>query len=458
VVRLLSAAISNYLITMFFPPFIRKLIQASFLLLAGLAGVPAVHGAPVPANILEFIIPVPLTEPSHITFGPDGAYWFTEFDDKSIGRVTTNGIFTSFVIPSYNAQPYGIVAGPDHNLWFTESQVNKIGRITPAGVITEFIIPTTNNLPSGITVGPDNRLWFTELNTGKIGVIPTTATSGNAIKQYTISANPYCLLYNIVTGPDGNLWFTDAGLGRIWTMSTNGTNLKFFQLAANSQPFDLASDKTHNAIWFTEYGSNKIGRLDVRAFTNNSPNVLKEIRLPVSTILGITNSSPYGITMGPDGNPWFTEYLGGNLGRVTNSFSTNSIVSTNGGIITTNVTITPTNFVITEFIIPTTNAVPTYITSGGDGRLWFSEFSANKIGRYTFPPPPSPAPQVAITFSRPSQIIISWPTNAAGFHLQARSSMSGSSWANVTNVPGVVGGRFTVTNGTAGNSFYRLMK
>jgi streptogramin lyase len=473
--RELKAQMSgSNIINMFRPSLTRKLIQGALLLLLTVfTAVPVVRGAVATANILEFIIPVPLTEPGHITYGPDGAYWFTEFDDKSIGRVTTGGYITSYVIPSYNAQPYGIVAGPDHNLWFTESQPNKIGRLTPAGVFTEFTIPTTNNLPAGITVGPDKRLWFAELNTGKVGVIPTTATSGAAIKQYTVSTNPNCLLYNIVTGPDGNLWITDSGLGRIWTISTNGANLKFFQLAANSKPLDITSDITNNALWFTEYGSNKIGRLDVAAFNSSGSNVLKEFTLPRSSIIGITNSHPYGITMGPDGHPWFTEYLGGNLGHITNKFSTNTTFTTNitvtvtnnvsftNSFTTTNVVITPTNFVISEFFLPTTNAVPTYITSGGDGRLWFSEFSANKIGRYTFPPaPPSPpaAPQIAIAFGKPSQIIISWPTNATGFQLQARSSMSGAVWSNVTNSPGVVGGRFTVTNSATGDSFYRLKK
>ena len=36
---------------------------------------------------------------------------------------------------------------------------------------------------------------------------------------------------------------------------------------------------------------------------------------------------------------------------------------------------------VTEFPLPTTRAGPTGITAGADGRLWFTEFSANKIGR-----------------------------------------------------------------------------
>jgi virginiamycin B lyase len=36
----------------------------------------------------------------------------------------------------------------------------------------------------------------------------------------------------------------------------------------------------------------------------------------------------------------------------------------------------------TEFSIPTARSNPIGITSGPDGALWFTEFFANKIGRY----------------------------------------------------------------------------
>ena len=41
------------------------------------------------------------------------------------------------------------------------------------------------------------------------------------------------------------------------------------------------------------------------------------------------------------------------------------------------------NVNITEYPIPTGNAVPLVITSGSDGALWFTELQANKIGRIT---------------------------------------------------------------------------
>src|SRR6266567_548143 len=57
--------------------------------------------------------------------------------------------------------------------------------------------------------------------------------------------------------------------------------------------------------------------------------------------------------------------------------------------------------------------------------------------------------------------ILSWTTNALGFKLQSRPSLSAdSTWADITNPPPVpVGNQFTVTNAlTATNRFYRLLK
>jgi len=68
-------------------------------------------------------------------------------------------------------------------------------------------------------------------------------------------------------------------------------------------------------------------------------------------------SNPTGITSGPDGNLWFTEFNSFKIGRIT------------------------TAGVITEFPIPSYSA--TIITTGPDGNLWFAETAANKIGRIT---------------------------------------------------------------------------
>jgi virginiamycin B lyase len=71
------------------------------------------------------------------------------------------------------------------------------------------------------------------------------------------------------------------------------------------------------------------------------------------------NSSPVGITAGPDGALWFTETNGQKIGRIT------------------------TSGVITEYAVPTASANPQSITAGPDGALWFTELHGQKIGRIT---------------------------------------------------------------------------
>jgi len=70
-------------------------------------------------------------------------------------------------------------------------------------------------------------------------------------------------------------------------------------------------------------------------------------------------SGPQGITVGPDGNLWFTEAQNNNVGRIT-----------------------PAG-VITEFPVPTANGSPFGIVAGSDGNLWFTERLGQKIGRIT---------------------------------------------------------------------------
>jgi streptogramin lyase len=68
---------------------------------------------------------------------------------------------------------------------------------------------------------------------------------------------------------------------------------------------------------------------------------------------------PQGITGGPDGNVWFTEFYGNKIVRITPSGT------------------------MAEFNIPTVDSRPIAITNGPDGNLWFVELAGNKIGRIT---------------------------------------------------------------------------
>ena len=67
-------------------------------------------------------------------------------------------------------------------------------------------------------------------------------------------------------------------------------------------------------------------------------------------------SDPGGITVGSDGNLWFTEFFVGKIGRIT------------------------TAGVVTEFPAA---GLPQLIAPGADGNLWFTETSISKVVRMT---------------------------------------------------------------------------
>jgi len=100
-----------------------------------------------------------IDDPIMITAGSDGALWFTNADNNSIGRITTAGVVTNYTGAGINF-PQGITAGPDGALWFTNESNGSIGRITTAGVLSFYTDPSIS-YPIMITTGPDGALWFT---------------------------------------------------------------------------------------------------------------------------------------------------------------------------------------------------------------------------------------------------------------------------------------------------------
>src|ERR1700680_4336196 len=98
-----------------------------------------------------------ISGPQGITAGSDGAVWFTNQNNNSIGRITTAGTVTNYTASTISS-PADITAGPDGALWFTNYD-NSIGRITTAGTVTNYTGIGISD-PVGITAGPDGAVWF----------------------------------------------------------------------------------------------------------------------------------------------------------------------------------------------------------------------------------------------------------------------------------------------------------
>ena len=292
--------------------------------------------APLAANAqsaIEYWLPTPSPDATHIVLGPDGNLWFTEISGNKIGRITPTGAITEFPVPTPGGRPVGIAVGPDGNLWFAEGGANKIGRITTAGVISEFST-TPGWSPGAITAGPDGNLWFTEQNnantTFAIGRITTTGVITD-FPTSTVSQPG-----DIVTGPDGNLWFTEyfqqSGIGR---MTITGAYVHF--LFSGPASVTVGPD---GALWFTSI-TNNVGRITTSGAITQFP-------VPPS------NGSE-GIVTGPDGNLWITH----------NSFVITRLTTAGATM---------------QCALPRSGRA---LAVGPDGNLWIAAF--DRIIRFTIP-------------------------------------------------------------------------
>lgn len=152
-------------------------------------------------------------------------------------------------------------------------------------------------------------------------------------------------------------------------------------------PYGITSGPDGN-LWFTQY---YVGRID-KITPDGS---ITEYSLPNKSTL------PFEIISGPDGNLWFTETNGGKIGRITPSGTITEFQTPNRDSSLLGITVGSDNNIwfteqfgnkigritpsgtVSEFSIPTIDSRPHDITSGPDGNLWFTELYGNKVGRIT---------------------------------------------------------------------------
>jgi virginiamycin B lyase len=191
----------------------------------------------------------------------------------------------------------------------------------------------------------------------------TASRLRGSITEYALPT-PNSFPFGIAVGPDGAFWFTEAGSNRIGRITLSGAIAEYPLPWSNSYPVAIVlgpdPDRNPNRnLWFTEYSGNRIGRI-------TPDGEIAEYPLPHP------NSGPGGIAVGPDGALWFTELTGNRIGRITPDGE------------------------IAEYTLPPDTTPPDspsfgglsgpyWITGGPDGNLWFTEARGDhsKIGSIT---------------------------------------------------------------------------
>ena len=169
---------------------------------------------------------------------------------NKIGRITPAGVITEFSDPARRQHARGITAGPGRQpLVHRESTTSKIGRITPAGRRHRVLaVPTLGAQPAGIAAGPGrqplvHRAWRRTRSAGS----PRPASSPSSRSPRSAATRSASR-----PGPDGNLWFTERGSNNIGRITTAGVVTEFPIPTANSYPSGIAAGPDGN-LWFTEF-------------------------------------------------------------------------------------------------------------------------------------------------------------------------------------------------------------
>jgi streptogramin lyase len=323
-------------------PFTRPFIML-FLVVVTLALVTpalAAGSSKAAGKITLFAIPTANSSPTDITSGSDGNFWFVESQNPGkIGKITPRGAITEFLLPPQSF-PKSITAGPDGNLWFTAPGISEIGKITPNGQITLFASPQADD----ITAGPDGNLWFTMIGgAGRITLAGQITLFPGPLNREPVG---------ITTGPDGNLWFLDPydpSSQLLCKIDPSTGQITAFPQPANSGPTNITrGPKGDSHLWFTNSNSASISRFD--------PSTGRLTTFLVPAGQGGLPATPTDITVGSDGNLWFT--------------NTDAVDRMN------------LSGKVTQFPLSHALSTPLGITAG-PGAVWFVEYFDNKIGKIT---------------------------------------------------------------------------
>jgi len=277
-----------------------RLFALVFAVVVGLAialGAMLSGAQAAPIGILkQFKVPTAGSSPEHITRASDGNFWFTEsfVNDQNaqphkVGRITPTGQVTEFAVCDF-CFPTDIVQGSDGILYFTKNDAS-LGRITTDGTVLPDIPAIFSPNGNGLDAHGDD-IWFADFNNHSVWRydIPSDA--------FTEFPAPNTIPLDVAVAANGIVWFTDAN-GQIGRLDPATGVITEIDVEGFPREINIASD---GAVWFTERFSQAVGRI------NPATNAV--------TLFPI-DGGPEGIAPAADGSMWVTRSTAGNIARIT---------------------------------------------------------------------------------------------------------------------------------------------
>jgi streptogramin lyase len=264
------------------------------LAIALVATLSAAQAAPI-GMLKQFKVPTAGSSPEHITQASDGNFWFTEsfVNDQNatphkVGRITPGGEVTEFNVCDF-CFPTDIVQGSDGILYFTKNDA-PLGRITTSGQVLPDAGEIFSFNGNGLDAHGDD-IWIADFNNASIHRYNVQT---GVFTAFTTTAPTF----DVAVGSDGIVWFTRTD-GQIGRLNPTTGSVTAIDVDGDPREINIASD---GAVWFTERFSQAVGRIN-----------------PASNAVTLfpVDGGPEDIAPAADGSMWFTRSTAGNIARIT---------------------------------------------------------------------------------------------------------------------------------------------
>jgi virginiamycin B lyase len=333
----------------------------------------------------EFPLPALPRDPTdqyhrdRITTGPDGNLWFTDGvygfgnPNEYVGRISPDGSVTEFSVDNNTStQLYNITTGPDGNLWMlairtpngTNDDQLVVIQMTPDGnysVFGAYLGHSGEDFVSNVSplvVGSDGNLWYTaSFYAGfLVGSIVGRITPTGDVTNFNVAGeiSQSGIGGGITAGADGNLWI---GIGD----GTMGVTPGVRRISPDGQLSDVIPRSQPLSEMVTDANGNVWGLVWTDHIERITPDgTVTDFALPVHQ--PVMSPTPeldplrMTLTVGPDGNIWFSDSYANQIGNIAPDGT------------------------VTAYAVPTPDSFPAGITTGPDGNIWFTELGSGQIG------------------------------------------------------------------------------
>jgi virginiamycin B lyase len=242
-----------------------------------------------------------------------------EYQLKTLPRPTgraTHVIITEYDLPRPTIEPHDVIVDEHGMVWYTDFGEQFIGKLDPkTGALKEYPVPELKpGYPVGLLDIEEDKAGDFWLGMMFQGALAKFDPKTEQLKTYPLppeyndnaaQPNMLGLRYDV----DGKVWTDSAGHYDIFRLDIKTGTYERFEPMKNlpdSRPgtiYGIDSD-SHNNLYFTDYATDYIGRIDAET--------KKLTWIPVLT----KNSRPRRIATDPQDRLWFGEYQGNRIGML----------------------------------------------------------------------------------------------------------------------------------------------